>query len=223
MDTEGIKFLNRLYQDMHMSDVVMHTAEKSDDKEEKVEKYLERLERTHDGKHLDYLKNLYYDKYVIKEENITQKYLNFLDSQYFNTYGYHMTKDMEQEHIRTIIEEQKKSLDIWLEYLTSEDAKFYPMWAKYWAFQGMLKIGALNPTTGSYDRRTSSTTSPFVELDNEMLSKSIDLVKKSINKEEISDQELELLVTNGNFFKLYTTLINQKKEVVLNNKIIEGH
>ena len=44
----GEEFLNSLYNNMHMEDVVMHTAEKSDSPTEKISKYLERLERAHD-------------------------------------------------------------------------------------------------------------------------------------------------------------------------------
>lgn len=42
-DYSGESFLNHLYQDLHMSDEVMHTANPSDSKDEKLRKYLERL------------------------------------------------------------------------------------------------------------------------------------------------------------------------------------
>ena len=42
-DYSGESFLNHLYQDLHMSDEVMHTANQSDSKDEKLRKYLERL------------------------------------------------------------------------------------------------------------------------------------------------------------------------------------
>ena len=72
----GEKFLNRLYSDLHMNDEVMHTASKSDNKDEKVKKYLNRLEKVENlalsSKHngLELLKQLYYNKYVIKEEEL---------------------------------------------------------------------------------------------------------------------------------------------------------
>lgn len=40
----GNEFLNSLYQDMHMEDVIMHTADKSDSPTEKIGKYLDSLE-----------------------------------------------------------------------------------------------------------------------------------------------------------------------------------
>ena len=60
-------------------------------------------------------------------------------------YGHvNITESQKQELQKEVIENQKRSLDTWLEYLLSEDAKVYPFWAKYWAFQGMLKLGNYN-------------------------------------------------------------------------------
>ena len=73
-DYQGESFLNRLYQDLHMSDEVMHTALSSDSKNEKIRKYLERLNRvevlarSRDLHGIQLLKELYYQKYIIKKE-----------------------------------------------------------------------------------------------------------------------------------------------------------
>ena len=42
---------------------------------------------------------------------------------------------------------------MWINYLIDENAK-YPMWAKYWAFRGMLKIGAYDEATDTYKKRS---------------------------------------------------------------------
>ena len=63
---KGEKFLNRLYKDLNMREEVMHTATPSDNKDEKVHKYLERLEKVEnmarESKYngMKHLKNLYY-------------------------------------------------------------------------------------------------------------------------------------------------------------------
>ena len=67
-----------------------------------------------------------------------------------------------------------------LEYFCSEYSSFYPMWAKVWAFFGMLKIGDYSKDT--YTKRTNKTVSPFVELDPEILAKCMDLVLKYTRK-----------------------------------------
>ena len=43
----GEDFLNHLNKNMHMEDIVMHTANPSNTPEEKIGKYLERLEKSH--------------------------------------------------------------------------------------------------------------------------------------------------------------------------------
>ncbi len=37
---QGEKFLDKIYKDLHLSEIVMHTANKSDDKYQKIEKYM---------------------------------------------------------------------------------------------------------------------------------------------------------------------------------------
>ena len=220
---EGEKFLSKLYTDMHLRKEVEHSSLKSDKKNEKIRKYLEREEMIHQkaierGK-LDLLKNAYYDKYVIKE--VPEKYLEFLDKNQFDLTGHHLTKEEKEEHKRVIIEDQKKSLDNWIDYLTSEDARFYPWWAKYWAFQGMLKIGAYDNENGIYGKRDETTVAPFIELNQEALAKAIDLVIKEVKNEDI-ESELSNLVKQGSFPKLYQILLKKQKDTNYDIKDIEG-
>ena len=99
----------------------------------------------------------------------------------------------------------------------SEDAKVYPFWAKYWAFQGMLKLGTYDKAKGIFNKRDKNTISPFVDLNREALAMSIDLMIKILNKEEIDDKELENLVKTGSFQKIYTHILTK---VLNNNKNI---
>lgn len=224
MNYNGEKFLSTLYRDMHMKDSVVHSSNVSDKKLEKIRKYLDREERVHNkavekGK-LSLLKQAYYDKYVIKE--IPESYMEFLDKNNFDRTGYNLSEEEKVEQKRVIIEDQKKSIDRWIDYLTSEDAKFYPWWAKYWAFQGMLKVGAYDNSNNIYGTRDNKTVVPFIELNQEALAKAIDLVMKEVSKEEIEDENLKQLIKQGNFQKLYTLFLNDKKEVLYDEKDIDG-
>ncbi len=220
---EGEKFLSKLYSDIHMKQSVIHSSNVSDKKYEKIRKYLDREERVHEkalekGK-LDLLKKAYYDKYIIKE--IPKEYIDFLDKNTFDQVGHHLTKTEIEEHKRVIMEDQKKSLSSWIDYLISEDSKFYPWWAKYWAFQGMLKIGAYDNENGIYGKRDSKTVAPFVELNREALAKSIDLAMKQV-KGEVVEEELKELISSGSFTKLYTVLLKKQKEMQYDNRDIDG-
>lgn len=201
-DYSGEVFLNKIYQNLYLSDEVMHTALPSDTRNARIRKYMDRLERVHDKANnfhkLQLLKEYYYKKYVIKEENIPDT----LDK-------------------KSIINAQKESLDKWLIFLTSDGAR-YPMWAKYWAFQGMLKIGTYDEENDTYDRRSSKTLAPFIEMNPEVLSRCIDLVKKYIGHEKIENVEFEQLLVNGSFQKLYTIFVNKYKEYVREKSGTEG-
>ena len=212
---EGEKFLLSLYNDMHIKQSVIHSSNISDKKLEKIKKYLDRNEVIHynarEKNKIDLLKRAYYDKYVIKE--IPQSYINFLDKQNFDQTGYHLSVNQINNKRNIIIENQKRSLSIWIDYLTSDDSKFYPWWTKYWAFMGMLKIGAYDDKNGIYGTRSINTVAPFIELDQESLSKAISIILK-----QVYDDELD--VSNvSSFTKLYTVLLKNKKNYVYNNCI----
>lgn len=133
---------------------------------DKISSFLEVLEKTHfshrdDPKVVDRIKN-YYQKQNIKIEldTIPQAYWNNqakimieqghsgdLENQGVNkeimadgNINYLFPVNMKEKELEVIRANQKTSLNRWFDYLSSSDAN-YPMWAKYWAFTSMLKMG----------------------------------------------------------------------------------
>ena len=207
------KFLDKVYKDLHLSEIVVHTANKSDDKYQKIEKYMKRLEdvtkRVSERDRISLIKMYYYKKYVIKEQNVPESHFKKLEKIALDRgYGHvkYDEQDKEQE-IEHIINEQKASLDMWLDYLISRDTNMYPTWFKYYVFQGMLKLGFLDKEKNSYTKRTESTVKPFVELNREALSLIYSELVKVLNKESIDDKKLNELINNGSFSKLYSYAI----------------
>ena len=207
---QGERFLDKIYKDLHLSEIVMHTANKSDDKYRKIEKYMQRLEdvtkRASEHNKISLIKMYYYKKYVIKEQNVPESYFKSqekiaLDRGYGHVKYDKKTKKLEIEHI---INEQKASLDMWLDYLISKDTDMYPTWFKYYVFQGMLKLGYFDKEKNSYTKRTESTVKPFIELNREALSLIYSELKKVLDKESIDDEKLNELINNGSFSKLYS-------------------
>ena len=203
---EGEEFLNKLYKDLNLSEEVLHTAKDTKNKDEAVKRYMDRLEYIHTKainstrkSDIEILKQLYHKKYVVKENNIP----SYRDK-------------------NRIIQSQEESLDKWLDYLLDKNAK-YPMWAKYWAFQGMLKIGTYDEANDIYQKRSKKTLAPFIEVNPEILAKCIGLVIDYVGKKELNDKELEKLIESGSFLKLYPHLIKRKKEEIhINSKKEEG-
>ena len=207
----GESFLNRLYKDLYNSDEVVHTAINGDTKDERVKKYLERLKKAEElaknSKYngLELLKKMYYDKYLIKEENIPESYFELQKKMALERGMGHIeiTEDTKKQLIKDIIDDQKSSLDTWLDYLINDDAN-YPEWFKYYAFQGMIKLGSYDKTTRTFSKRTPSTTNIFVDLNREALALVYDDLCEVLNGKKVDDEVLQKLLVGGSFSKLYS-------------------
>ena len=212
IDYTGELFLDKLFKDLYKSKEVLNGARDKSQKAENIRRYMERLEELHqrvsespreNDKNL--LKQLYYDKYVIKENDIPENYYKHQQEILLERgYGHvSITNEQKKELAKQVIEEQEKSLDYWIDYFISRDTSMYPMWAKYWAFQGMLKLGSYDKESRSFKRRTKGTTAPFIELNQEALALSIDMILKYLNREELNDKDLEKIIESGVFGKIY--------------------
>jgi len=216
MNKEQLRFIDRLYKDLYLDESVIHHGSGNKyDKFDNIKAYLQKLEDIHikvlnTGRHIELLRNMYYDKYVIKPEDIPQSYYEHQQEIALERgYGHiEITKEMKKQYEEQIINDQKASLDIWLDYFFSEDSNVYPFWLKYWAFQGMLKLSSYNKEKGEFGRRTTDTVVPFPDLNREALAIAMDMAMKMLNKEKIEDKELEILVKSGSFGKIYGYILN---------------
>ena len=222
----GEDFLNKLYREMHMSNEVMHKAGPSDTPEEKIRKYISRLEHVHElskkNEHsLELLKKFYYDKYLIKE--LPESYVNH-QKEIARKEGYgnvYVSDEMKQEMLDQVRENQKSTLDLWIDYFISEDS-MYPTWFKVYAFKGMLGLSAFNKEKQEFGKRTDKTTFPFIDLNMEALSKVYDILKSEIGENNLTDEELEILSKGESFKKLYTYYFTNQDSKIINNDETEG-
>ena len=212
LDYTGELFLDKSFKDLYRSKEVLNGARDKSQKAKNIRRYMERLEELHQrvnesprDNDRNLLKKLYYDKYVIKTSDIPESYYKHQQEILLERgYGHvSLTNEQKKELAKQVIEEQKKSLDYWIDYFTSRDTSMYPMWAKYWAFQGMLKLGSYDKESRSFRRRTKGTTAPFIELNQEALALSIDMLLKYLNREELNDKDLEKIIESGVFGKIY--------------------
>ena len=151
---------------------------------------------------LKVLKHFYYEKYLIKE--LPEDYIE-LQKKIAKERGYgdiNVTEEMKEKMLEEVRNEQKTSLDSWISYLMSSDA-MYPTWFKFYAFQGMVKLGKFDKEKGEFTKRTSNTVTPFIELNPEILGQMYSILQKTINKEELTDKEEQALSNGESFKKLY--------------------
>ena len=222
----GEKFLDELYEnyfkekiyiekeynvDLKKYKYVRKNYKNKKEQYEDVRKYLSKLEKVHSSKYKETIKDFYYEEYIAKNEKALKEKIK---KQYGN-----IPEESLQEAINVVINAQKVSLDKWIDYL-SNDAAYYPVWAKYWAFQGMLKMGAYDEGTSSYQKRTEYTEAPFVDANPEIIAKAIEIVVQKVHDvygdKNPSNKDIEKLKQEVNFSKLYAVL--EKKYV---NNVIE--
>ena len=222
----GEDFLNKLYREMHMSNEVMHKADPSDTPEEKIRKYISRLGHAHElsrkSEHsLELLKKFYYDKYLIKE--LPESYIN-LQKEIAREEGYgdiSVSNEMTEKMLNQVREDQKSTLDLWIDYFMSEDA-MYPTWFKVYAFKGMLGLSTYDKEKQEFGKRTAKTTAPFIDLNMEALSKVYDILKSEVGENNLTDEELEILSKGESFKKLYTYYFTNQDSKIINNDETEG-
>lgn len=222
----GEEFLNKLYREMHISSEVMHKASPSDTPEEKIRKYILRLEHAHElskkSEHsLKLLKKFYYDKYLIKK--LPESYIN-LQKKIAREEGHgdiSVSDEMKEKMLNQVRKDQKSTLDLWIDYFMSEDA-MYPTWFKVYAFKGMLGLSTFDKEKQEFGKRTDKTTSSFIDLNMEALSKVYDILKGEIGENNLTDEELEILSKGESFKKLYTYYLTNQYSKIIDNDETEG-
>lgn len=223
------KFLGELY-NMLLNKKIISYDEQAKDlkvKKERVQQYLDKLERIqgkiqNNPKYLDIIKELYYDKYIIKREDIPESHFRFIEKKYLEDGQGHIDLvnpktdyevQLKEECVDGIIKKQKETLDYWLNYLLGSDSSYLPIWAKVWAFHGMLSIGNINENKDGYKNRGKKTVNPFISLDSEVLAKCVELMEKYLNKSEITESELDKLIVSHSFAKLYGKMFLSKRKI----------
>jgi hypothetical protein len=222
----GEEFLNKLYREMYISNEVMHKADPSDAPEERIRKYISRLEHAHElskkSEHsLKILKKFYYDKYLIKE--LPESYIN-LQNKIAREEGYgdiYVSDETIETMLNQVREDQKSILDLWIDYFMSEDA-MYPTWFKVYAFKGMIGLSTFDKEKQEFGKRTDKTTTPFIDLNMEALSKVYDILKSEIGEDNLTNEEREILSNGEGFKKLYTYYLINLDSKIMNNDETEG-
>ena len=213
-----IDIISKFYTNLHNTDRVLKASDLSDNRRERLFKYFERLEELHKkvansesktGEKL--LKSFYYDLYVIKPEDIPESYFQKQIS-IARERGYgniELTPENRKQMIDQIIEDQKESLDKWIEYfLYDEESKSYEMWEKYWVFQGLQSLGKYDKEKGKFSKRDKNTVYPFPPVEKEYVFTTLKLMEDYIKGKDTED-EIKSALGSGNFKLLYEYVIRQ--------------
>ena len=213
-----IDIISKMYKDLHNSERVLHVSKESDKKRERLLNYFNRLEKIHkrvsESKNKSdekLLKGFYYDLYVIKPEDIPESYFqNQVKLARERGYGnIELTNEDKKRMTDQVIEDQKHSLDKWIEYfLYDEESKSYEMREKYWVFQGLQNLGKYDKKTYKFSKRDKTTVYPFPPVEREFIFTTLHLMEDYI-KDKKGDEEIKSALGSGNFKMLYEYVIKQ--------------
>lgn len=203
------------------------TGEKvHNDPTERIEAYVDRLENIFLNPDEDVRKRnieIYRDKIyaalVIKRENFPESYFE-LQKRIARERGQaaeEISPDVREQMIDTAIEDQKSSLDAWIDYLTSSDA-VYPAWFKYFVWKNVIRLSQFDKERGEFKKRTNTTVAPYPDIYREPLAQIADIYEK-VKEDNKNLKEPEIREAfSKKFPALYAELIQKSLAAQIENK-----
>ena len=200
--------------------------EQDEKKETKVDTILRWLRASEKGishaqdpergaRNLERIKEFFHSKYVPTLETFPrEEYLRVQNeanlAQGRGRITNHLSTEQINQGINIEIANIKDSLDPWVEYFTSSDSSSFPIWAKYWAFLGVVKMSGkmkIDEATGkiSFPKRETNTIPEFPELNRESLAKAVDYIVAFVEK----GQKLDETLSKFNFSDVYAHYLNE--------------
>ncbi len=99
-------------------------------------------------------------------------------------------EDTLQRYKESIVEKkeiQSQTLSMWVEYITGPDCTL-PTWFKYHSIRSLLSMGTKNEPKSDYNKRASTTVSPYPEFNSEALGWVYKALSKELHAEDVAHQ-----------------------------------
>jgi hypothetical protein len=196
------------------------------DPAERIEAYMDRLEniflnpdeRKRD-RNLEMFRDKIYDALIIKRENFPDSYFE-LQKRIARERGQaveEIPENVREQMMDVAIEDQKASLDAWMDYLTSEDA-VYPAWFKYFVWRNVTKLSQFDKERGEFKKRTDSTVAPYPDIYREPLAQIADIYEKiKADNKNLKEPEIKEAFSKK-FPNLYAELISKSLAASMENR-----
>ena len=187
-------------------------------KKDKVLGYLKVIEEARQqiinnpNKELEKLyKQYFYDLYVIKEEDIPYSVYE-AEARIAKERGYgdiKITEEYKKEKNNQIINDQKESIDKWIEYfLYDEESKNYEAWEVFWVLEGLQKLGKYDKESKKFTKRDKNMIYPFPEVEKQAIFGALNLMEEYL-KTRKGPEEIKDALGTSNFKKLYEYSLEQ--------------
>lgn len=196
------------------------------DPAERIEAYMDRLENIFLNpdervreRNLEMFRDKIYDALLIKKENFPESYFE-LQQRIARERGQAVEEipaNIREQMMDVAIEDQRHSLDAWMDYLTSDDA-VYPAWFKYFAWKNIIKLSQFDKERGEFKKRTDSTVAPFPDIYREPLAQIADIyLKVKEDNKNLKEPEIKEAFSKK-FPTLYAELIQKSLAASMENR-----
>ena len=161
-------------------------------------------------RNIDMLRPRIYDALLIKRENFPESYFE-LQKRVARERGQaveEIPEAVREQMMDVAIQDQRASLDAWIDYLSSNDA-VYPPWFKYYAFTQITKLSQFDKERGEFKKRTDTTVAPFPDIYREPLAQIADIYEKvKADNKNLKEPEIREALSKK-FPALYAELISK--------------
>lgn len=232
---EKIDFLPEKYTDLSGSKPVERAVQKkiqegkkgSTSKAGRVEAYIDRLEDIiQNERGFELLKYKILEKYTTKFEDITESYWKSLEQEArrrgeggdWDNANTEQIEEVKKTNAEAVLNDQRSSLEQWVDYFGSPNSNYVPSNLKYWIFRnivGMQELVKKKEDEKEYiefPKRSRGTVKPFPDINHEALAYVVDvMVKKFEGKVMEFEHDIQLdereafnaFIAKENFSKLY--------------------
>ncbi len=193
---------------------------------ERVEAYTDRLENIFLNpdervreRNIDLFRDQIYDALIIKPEHFPESYFELQQrvARERGTPVEAIPENVREQMKAVAIEDQKHSLDAWINYLSSDDA-VYPAWYKYFVWKNVTKLSQFDKERGEFKKRTDTTVAPFPDIYREPLAQIADIYEK-VKEDNKTLKEPEIKEAfSKKFPTLYAELIQKSLAASMENR-----
>ncbi len=194
-------FLNRKFPDLPGSKPVERAVaqarrkgESPHGRSERIDAYITRLNILFkDERSFVLLKNKILNEYATKIEDIPESYWK-LQENIMKECGqlgdWQNASEEEKEAIKKqnaerVLDDQRSSLEQWLDYFASSDSDYIPDDIKYWIFRNILKLQEFDKEKREFPKRSKGTIKQFPDRNEEALGYIVDALLKKFRGEKV--------------------------------------
>lgn len=233
---ENPEFLKEKY-NLHTAPEVEKAAQRTEkrtgekvpqDPADLIQNYLDRFKEIIDRKDptereqgVEALKRVLLDKFVTKPEDIPESYWQSQENIIrergqqgdYNNFSQEQKDKWKKEIAEGLLDDQRASLEQWIDYLASGDSSYLPDYLKYWVFRSVTGLAEYDKQKNEFPKRSKGTVKQFPDINHEALAYVVEAVIKKHQGEniefeyDIQPDEREAFLKSlekENFAKLYS-------------------